>query len=193
MPEDWRRDWTNRQAAGTGLVVSAVAVLAGLIARSVGFAIAAALFMAGIAVLLRHWYLQRGAQREAARGHRPEMDPRLELLEETPGLTPPANRPDLSLECLPDHQLSLILRAKAEIDPPALTVDCDAPVYRAFALYQRAGEEAIMIPEPEHRRQTGVLFSFGNQPLPVGTRFLFKIYSPVPIELKRARVAKRAS
>ena len=97
----------------------------------------------------------------------------------------------LSLEPFPDHELSLTLRAKAEIDPPALGVKCTAPIYRSFALYREGGDsELIMVPGPVRRRGDEVFFAFGGHPLPVGTVFLIKIFSPVPISLKRAGLAR---
>jgi hypothetical protein len=46
---DWRRDWTNRQAAAVGFLVTALSIVAGLTSRSAGFGLAVFLAAAGIA------------------------------------------------------------------------------------------------------------------------------------------------
>lgn len=130
----------------------------------------------------------------------PRIDERLELLEEAPALTP--HEHPISREIAeklgaqhspsPEHQLLVHLGARAEIDPPALTVEATVPIYESSAFVRRPGEEdSTMTLESINRRQERRTIPFGDRALPPGTRFLLVLNSPVPIRLKAVSVAER--
>lgn len=137
------------------------------------------------------------SQLRAARGDRPEVDGRLELLEEFGGLRPPDSEAGiremraLSLQPDPDHMDTIKLRVKTEIEPPLLDIRCTAPVYSVICVHYLPGEEPIMLMEPVLRESDRILMRLGEKPLPVGTAVLLKLFSPVPIRLKRIAIGRR--
>lgn len=124
---------------------------------------------------------------------RPDIDERLELLEEAPSLTVPDDSVTREIEKTfptapyPEHTLSVGLGVRAEIDPPTLVIECSAPIYKASAYYcRRPGkEDPVMVLDPLRRSQERVMFRFGDVPLPAGAKLLVKLYSPAPLRLKR--------
>jgi hypothetical protein len=133
------------------------------------------------------------AQLQEALGPTPVIHTRLELLEETAGFTvldddASTNGP------LPEHQLSVRLRAKAQIDPPWLEVKCSVPIYHAFAFYQVGTDQDPIMVQPGNMRGDGVRFEFGLQPLPAGTGFKIFMFAPQPLRLKLVgRVTRSAA
>jgi hypothetical protein len=128
----------------------------------------------------------------------PEIDERLELLEEAPSLTIHDDATTRRLEQMfptepyPEHNVSARLRSKSAIDHAILTVQCTAPIYRVLQFYCEAGEtEPVMVlPRIGYRQpqQDLIVATFKDGPLAPGSSFLIKIFSPVPIALKRVSI-----
>jgi hypothetical protein len=135
-------------------------------------------------------------QLQAARGDRPEVDDRLELLGEVPGLRPPDSEADLremealSLQPDPDHMDTIGLTVKREIEPPLLDVRCTGPIYSVICTYLLPEAGLIMSMEPVLREPDRILMRLGEKPLPVGTAVWLKLFSPVPIRLKKIAIGR---
>ena len=137
------------------------------------------------------------SQLRAARGERPEVDDRLEILEEAVGLRPPDSEADiremeaLGLQPDPDHMDTVRLRVRTEIEPPLLDIRCTGPIYSVTCVYLIPEAELIMSMEPVLREPDRILMQLGEKPLPVGTAIFLKLFSPVPIRLKRIAIGRK--
>jgi hypothetical protein len=184
----WGRDWSNRLAFGGGLVVTAAGVVVGLLSLSaLGYIFAALLAAAGLWLVFT----------ELRERSRPKIDPRLELERDAGSLRPPDSDADiknmaaLGVAPEPDHEYTLQLRVKAEINPPLLDVECTGPIYSVICVYRLPEGDEIMTIEPVLRKPDRVLMRLGDKPLAAGTGVLLKLFSPVPIQLKRIAIGRQ--
>lgn len=179
-----------------------------------GFLVGLAI-LGGALVLAWLWNLARAPdlrdQEQRAELHRlskpqiegPEIDPRLELVEEALALTPePGSEPPwlakvretmwISRSRSPDHLLKLRFRVVTTLDLPILRITCSSLVYGASGEFGRPNETRVIIPGPEEdgRSSRKVVFKLEYVPLPPDTWIRLRIQSPVPIELVSALGAK---
>jgi hypothetical protein len=182
---DWRRDWTNRQAAGVGLLVASLAMLIGFARHLTAEYVACGLAVAGIALLLQDWWLK-------SRGHRPKIDRRLELIEEKPSLTIPESQIERQIAATnptapyPAHALTVRLGVRKKIDPPILLVECNAPIYMASGfLHVPREEDRLMFHDLAIGSQERATLQFGSAALPAGASLLVMFYSVAPLRLRR--------
>jgi hypothetical protein len=152
------------------------------------------ILVACVVVFSAAQYLAWRKLRLSADRHGPEVDDRLHLVEEKPGLTDKQSPVRRMLErdtgrIYPDYYLSVTLRVKTEVAPPALIVECTAPIYQASAFYFSEQRTASPSREPRNLSHNRVLLVFHSAILLPGRRITINLYSPVPISVKSIDVA----
>lgn len=143
----------------------------------------------------------RGLSRLERGGRIVELDYKLVLWDEEPHSPDQASaiqeaRTRLGLDYVEnrkkEHTLVVRFHVRAKIDPPALHIECSAPIYGASGFRQDSRQgEPLFISEPARRQQERMLFVFGDTPIPRGAGLLLIIETMAPAHLTRAVVATR--
>lgn len=127
-------------------------------------------------------YLAWRTIRLAVDSEQPSLDERLRLLLEEPGLNAPQTKP------WPAHYLILLLEAVAEIQPPAVEVECTDAIYQMHAEHHGKDRDA---PLPSrslvHLRHNLVRAEFSVTALSPGDKIRIVLHSPSSLRLKSAR------
>ena len=138
------------------------------------------------------------------RGEEPEIDPRLELVEESPELTPEMT-PDppwvskafetmgIPKDRLPEHRTIARFRVLEALSYPVVQVKTTAPIYGGFGEYKLPDSEKVWVPELDswRRQPRRVSITLGNDPLPAGCWIRLTLYSPEPVFLSSVLAATR--
>ncbi|HEY0512726.1 MAG TPA: hypothetical protein VGH73_12525 [Thermoanaerobaculia bacterium] len=141
-------------------------------------------------------YLAWRKQYRANHSEGPEIDHRLELLDEAVGLRPSDSEAEIrEMQALniapdPDHLNTSLFRVRAEIDPPLLDIQGTGPIYSAICVYHRSKEDLVMTTEPVRRKPDRILMQLGEKPLPIGATISLKLFSPAPLLLKKVVIGK---
>jgi len=123
----------------------------------------------------------------------PEIDKRLELLEEIPGLSGApsdtikemAKALQVFIEPRPAFTLFAHFTVRAQIESPILYLECDAPIYRAIGRYRKPNFGEQVRAEEIKNLQERAWVQFGNAPLLAGATLSVILSSSVPLRLKR--------
>lgn len=149
--------------------------------------------LAAVFLILLAQYLAWRKQYLANHPEGPEIDKRLELLEEIPGLSGApsdtikemAKALQVFIEPRPAFTLFAHFTVRAQIESPILYLECDAPIYRAIGRYRKPNFGEQVGAEEIKNLQERAWVQFGNAPLLAGATLSVILSSSVPLRLKR--------